>query len=159
MSRNSLQDLGDGPALLQLFHWTVIGWGWVWLRVCLLGSKISISFSWRDSHSLDVDVNQEVQLSFHGKHLRDSKKPTQLMSGCIIKKLTLSKITSYLLPASLPFSNVPSCLGPQEVPHWLLWDGPCLQLVFLCQLSDPPYQSGDSKNQGSQLMTNNNSNN
>lgn len=98
MSRNSLQDLGDGPALLQLFHWTVIGWGWVWLRVCLLGSKISISFSWRDSHSLDVDVNQEVQLSFHGKNLRDSKKPTQLMSGCIIKKLTLLfKITSLLL--------------------------------------------------------------
>lgn len=58
---HQLWNLGLG--LLQLIHWTVIGRGRIWLR--LLTSKISIGFSLRDAHPLDVDVDQEVQLSLH----------------------------------------------------------------------------------------------
>lgn len=52
-----------GLALLQLIHWTVIGGGRIWLR--LLTAKISIGLSLGDPHPLDVDVDQEVQLSLH----------------------------------------------------------------------------------------------
>lgn len=54
-----------GLALLQLIHWTVIGGGRIWLRLRLLTAKISIGLSLGDPHPLDVDVDQEVQLSLH----------------------------------------------------------------------------------------------
>lgn len=143
--RHWLGDLGDGLALLQLVHWTLVGRG----RLRLLGSKVGVGLSLRDSHSLDVDVYQKVQLSLHGEDLRDTTLGSDFKLKLHQKKPAGSESESvdHWLPASPLSPTVPSCLGPQEAPRWLFWDGPCLWLVSLCQLSDPPFQSGDSKSQ------------
>lgn len=75
-----------------------------------------------------------------------SEKPAELLV-LLCSKCFWQQTGCHWLPASPPSPAGPSCSGPQEVPRWLFWDGPCLRLVSLCRLSDPPCQLGDSMSQ------------
>lgn len=105
---HSLHDFGDGLAFLQLIHWAVVGRGWV----RLLGSEVSISFRLRDSHSLNVNVYQEVQLPLHRHDLRNrsQKGKSQFRAGgrqtTTCPKRNVGKLTTTGRPNKLPVCNL-----------------------------------------------------
>lgn len=110
---HSLHDFGDGLAFLQLIHWAVVGRGWV----RLLGSEVSISFRLRDSHSLNVNVYQEVQLPLHRHDLRNrsQKGKSQFRAGgrqtTTCPKRNVGKLTTTGRPNKLPVCNLSCQMG------------------------------------------------